>query len=115
MKFGFTLGLLITVISTNNAVATEQISNNKTITSVHSYLGGATFKYTPSSSDNFGCTGVAAARAVHIDWSADDNYKAMYSLALAAYSAGKTVGFGVDGCVSGNGGLIPKVYRVDVN
>ena len=100
---------IIFVVVSVSSLASEQISANRTITAVHSYKNGASFVYSPSSGNGLGCSGSGASKHVHIDWGADENYKAMYSLALAAYMAGKEVGFGVNGCVSAFGGSIPKV------
>ncbi len=93
--------------------ANEQITATRTIVEIHTYAGGATIVYTPADIDH-GCEGSGATTNVHIDWTADDNMKAMYSLALTAYASKKIVGFGVNGCVSGNGGSIPNLYRIDV-
>ena len=113
MKVVLSVCCLIFISTVVNA-ANQQISENKKITEVHTYVGGASFTYHPVSTSSYGCTGVGASYTVHIDWSTNEDYKAMFSSVLAAYTAGKTVGFGVSGCVSAYDGIIPKVYRVDV-
>ena len=46
-----------------------------------------------------------------IDWSADPEVKNLYSTALAAFSAGKKVGFGAYDC---SGSSTISIYRIDV-
>jgi len=88
---------------------------DKTIIELHTYTTGVSLKYSPVSSSAYGCSGASATYTVHIDWTTDPDLKLLYSAALAAYAAGKKVGFGVDGCVAGYGGDVPKVYRLDVS
>ncbi len=40
--------------------------------------------------------------------------KTVISATMAAYMAGKQVGFGINGCYAGYGDGIPTVYRVDI-
>lgn len=103
-------GLGLSFVANGNS----QIPLNKTITEVHAYSTGVTFTYSPVSTGSYNCSGAGATYAVHIDWTADPDLKILYSVALAAYTSGKQVGFGVDGCVAGYGGDVPKIYRIDV-
>lgn len=91
-----------------------QISENKTFTGIHVYADKASFSYSPAHSDGAGCNGAGAINTVTISWLENDDFKAMYSAALAAYASGKEVGFGVSGCISAYGGDTPKMYRLDV-
>lgn len=115
-KFTNTLGILVLIFLTAQLAfgATTQIETNKKIVEMHVYADYASVIYTPAHTDGAGCTGIGASNTVTISWSADENYRAMYSAALSAYVTGKTVGFGVNGCITGYGGEVPKMYRLDV-
>ncbi|MCW8877828.1 MAG: hypothetical protein OQK04_03345 [Kangiellaceae bacterium] len=91
-----------------------QLSGKK-ITEIHVYSTSASIKFTPADSANYGCSGNSQGSSVIISWAGNEDMKAMYSTILAAYMAGKTVGFGVQGCLNGYFNETPLIYRVDLN
>lgn len=107
------MGIAVLAAQTSFAENT-QIAENKTITGIHVYEEKVSLSYTPAHTDGAGCTGSGATNTVTISWAESEHFKAMYSTALAAYASGKTIGFGVSGCISAYGGETPKVYRLDV-
>jgi hypothetical protein len=92
------------------ASASSQIYSDRTITLVGSYANAAYVMFTPAVPNLEGCPYTAGDEVV-IDWGTDPNAKAMYATVLAAYMAGRKVGFGVSGCYQGGA---PLAYRVDV-
>jgi hypothetical protein len=109
-------GLLIASVASSAALAaTEQIPADRTITQVRTYSWGAAIHFTPAFTNGQGCAGAVANSTVFIDYNTDANMKSLYAAALAAYLAGKRVGFGIDGCQTNYGGGTPKTYRIDVN
>ena len=92
------------------ASASTQIYSDRTITLVGSYADIAYVIFTPAVPNLEGCPYTAGDEVV-IDWSTNPNAKAMYATVLAAYLAGRKVGFGVSGCYQGGA---PLAYRVDV-
>jgi hypothetical protein len=92
------------------ASATSQIYSDRTIALVGSYADAAYVIFTPAVPNLEGCPYTVGDEVV-IDWSTNPNAKAMYATVLAAYLAGRKVGFGVSACYQGGA---PPAYRADM-
>lgn len=92
------------------AAATTQVSPDRAITGIGSYVGAGWVTFHPAIPNLEGCP-YTAGDTVYFDWSTNPNVKMMYATAMAAYVAGQKVGFGVSGCYSNSA---PLAYRVDV-
>lgn len=96
--------------------ANDTVPNDRTITEVRAYDSYVVIRFTPSYVNNIGCSGSNKNDHAVIDFQLGPNPEIMYSAALAAFSAGKNVGFGLTSavaCYSWAGG-VPVIYRVDV-
>ena len=82
----------------------------KRITQINSYADYAIIYYTPSSNHTQSDCLISKSRAIIEYEDSVSTRKEMYSLALTAATAGKTVNPGVSGCY----GKHPKIYRIDV-
>lgn len=102
------------IASTANAFAAAETIPERKIIKMQVYAKGAAIQYSPVFANNQACAGGAANSIVFIDLAANPELKTAIGSALAAYMAGKQVGFGIDGCYAGYGGGVPTVYRVDV-
>ena len=91
------------------ANSAQTIDMNKSVTRISTYDSSAVVFFTPSQANGQNCTD-PRTDAVKIDLTVESGSK-MLSTALAAATAGKKIGFGLNGCLEGN---LPKVYRVDV-
>jgi hypothetical protein len=97
-----------------NALAAAETIPERKIVKMQVYAKGAAIQYSPSYANSQGCAGSAANSIVFIDLTATPELKVAIGSALAAYMAGKQVGFGINGCYAGYGDGIPTVYRVDI-
>lgn len=104
--------IIALLFNTYNLYADSYSIQDRKIDKIHTYANFVTFQYLPESTDENGCPD-ARTDTVTIDLTAD-NAANLYSIALSAFMAGKTVGFGVNDCVPAWGGQSPLVYRVDV-
>jgi len=87
----------------------EQIPINQTITLIQAYDTFVFIHFTPGYPISQGCTEAYSRGQLVIDTS-NDLGRNMYSAALSAATAQKTVGFGVLGCHIER----PKAYRIDI-
>ena len=92
------------------ASAATQIPMDRTITSMGSYENIGFIAFTPAIANSENCAYINGDQVI-IDWTSSPNAKTMYATALAAYVAGRKIGFGISGCYPGSA---PLVYRVDV-
>ena len=90
--------------------ASQSIPADRKITRINIYNGSALITYEPRYKNSQGCTH-KPDQVVRVDLNTDSE-RQMYATALAAATAGRPVGFGVNGCASS--GKYTKVYRVDV-
>ena len=80
------------------------------MTFMGTYENFACIVFTPAIPNLENCPYLNADQVI-IDWTSHPNAKAMYATVLAAYVAGRKVGFGVNGCYPASA---PLAYRVDV-
>ena len=85
-----------------------------TIEMITTYATYAAVKFSPSYLNQLNCGGANQYDHVVIDWKDTPDTKDMLSAALAAYSLGKNVGFGMKGCYPWKGGT-PKATRIEIS
>lgn len=109
------MGALLTIWLVAEANATQQLPANRKITRISVYSTYAILQLSPAFDDLEDCNaGSLTIQNVVIDYGADSGRKNLYAAAIAAYSIGQNVGFGLQGCVAAGGGS-PKAYRIDVS
>ena len=102
---------LLALIYSSTLFASEQIEHRK-ITRINVYSTYAVVWLNTPANNADECTKENAGGFVAIKTDSPGG-KEMFSTILAARSADRVVGFGVDGCLTWGGGTIPKAYRVD--
>lgn len=103
--------MIITLMSISGlSYSANETLTEKRITQINSYADYAVIYYTPSSIHTQSDCLVSKSRAIIEYEDGVSTNKEMYSLALTAATAGKTVNLAVSGCY----GAHPKIYRVDV-
>ena len=94
------------------ATASSGVPKSRNIIAMSTYGTRAVVFYDPPATNSEGCAGQNQDRIAVIELPTND---AIFSQALAAFSAGQTVGFGLSGCDNGYGGGVPMIYRIDVD
>ncbi len=100
---------VLSLVAFNSFADSEQIPSDRKVTSISVYEEMAFVRFYPAFANSQGCPNGGNV-TVTIDM-ANEKGKEMYSAVLAAATAGKTIGFGINGC----NGDRPKAYRIDVN
>ncbi len=107
-RIGLVLFLLTWLFSSALYAANDQIPKEYKITEIDAYETYANIILSNSFADTQNC-GNGASTVFRIDFSVVGG-EYMYSIAIAAAMANKTVGLGLSGCKD----AYPKIYRVDV-
>ena len=107
---------LVSSLLFSQVVLADNVPGNRVILRVQSYNNWAAVQFSPSYVNNLGCASPSSAKSefVVIDWSSDSTKKAMYATALAAFSTGSKVGFGIASCSGKFAQGVPQAYRVDM-
>ncbi len=102
--------ILLFFISSFTYSASESISRNRSIQEVLVYETSVVVKIDPAFENSQECTS-NSTRWLQLDYNSETGEnQGMVTAILAAASASRKVGFGINGCT----GQYPKVYRVDV-
>lgn len=103
--------MMMVVLLIPNCAYSAQWGNKVHITGIYVYANGAAYIATTANQNPDNCTD---SRYLAIQPTAA-NFKMIYSTALTAYAAGKTVSINYDGCTSGgypvvNSIAVPNVW-----
>lgn len=102
--------ILMLALSPGLALSDSETITDRKITHITSYHGHAVVSYSPPFEDSQNCGGTSTTKAI-IRYVEDTiTRKEMYSLALAAASAGKTVNIGIFECDD----VTPAIYKITV-
>jgi len=113
--------VILDLLFSHQAMASSQITANKTITGIATYKYYSVVTFTPAASGGElgeGCAGAGNMVVLEFVRSSPENVEGtqeQFSSLLSAYiSKSDKVGFGVSGCRQGNGNNLPLIYRVDM-
>lgn len=105
----YVISILMLLVSPHALSGKEHIALDKKIVTISTYETEALVSFSPEFTNTQRCS-QGASNLVAIDLTSAAG-KHMLSTALAAATAKKDVGFGIEGCLSGH---YPKLYRIDV-
>ena len=106
------LAITLLIIIPLAVIASTQVPKARKIVAMSTYGDRAVVVYEPAFTNSEGCAGALQDHVAAIEL--PDN-EAVFSQALAAFTAGQSVGFGLSGCDNNYGGGVPKIYRIDVD
>lgn len=105
--------MLVVLFSFSGTVfaAAESIPSDRKITKISTYSSYAIIRYAPAYNNSQGCT-YNADTMVRLELTSD-GARQMLAAVIAAATAQRSIGFGVNGCL--HSGKYTNVYRIDVD
>lgn len=105
------VGLALAITAPTAIAGAEQIPRDREITILHAYDNIALVDFSPAFTHTQNCSGTNTTNRVLISFDgANNSGRAMYATAMTAYSLGKRIGIGINGCI----GTYVRAYRIDL-